>query len=89
MFRNAVVPWSDPARIYSGEAGPRRPGPFIGNGGEIVKKNKEEKKERKPRRLTLNRETIQILDDPALLELAKGGLMDPAFAKTSMTGTQC
>lgn len=28
---------------------------------------------RKPRRLTLSRETIQVLNDPALLELARGG----------------
>lgn len=31
------------------------------------------KKKEKPRRLTLNRETIQVLDDPALLERARGG----------------
>ena len=29
--------------------------------------------QRKPRRLSLNRETIQVLDDPALLGLARGG----------------
>ena len=28
----------------------------------------------KPRRLSLNRETIQVLQDPALLELARGGV---------------
>jgi hypothetical protein len=28
---------------------------------------------RKSRRLSLNRETIQVLNDPALLELARGG----------------
>ena len=28
--------------------------------------------QRQPRRLSLNRETIQILEDPALLELAEG-----------------
>jgi hypothetical protein len=54
-----------------------------------VKKNKDEKKEGMPRRLTLNRETIQILNDPALLELAKGGLNGPVLAKTSMTETHC
>ena len=31
--------------------------------------------QRKPR-LSLNRETIQILNDPALLEIARGGLTD-------------
>jgi hypothetical protein len=35
---------------------------------------KDEKQQRKPRRLRLNRETIQVLNDPALLELARGGL---------------
>jgi hypothetical protein len=49
-----------------------------------VKKIKDEKKKGMPRRLTLNRETIQVLDDPALLELAKGGHVVPAFVKTSM-----
>lgn len=29
--------------------------------------------QRKPRRLSLSRETIQVLNDPALLELARGG----------------
>jgi hypothetical protein len=53
-----------------------------------MKKNKDEKKKGMPRRLTLNRETIQVLDDPAL-ELAEGGLLEPAYAKTSMTQTQC
>ncbi|MFL6196025.1 MAG: hypothetical protein ACJ75H_17730 [Thermoanaerobaculia bacterium] len=31
--------------------------------------------QRKPRRLSLKRETIQVLNDPAL-ELARGGLTD-------------
>ena len=34
---------------------------------------KDQEKNRKPRRLTLNRETIQILDDPALFGVAGGG----------------
>lgn len=38
----------------------------------------------KPRRLTLNRETLQVLDDPALLEQAQGGL---ATITTSQTRT--
>jgi hypothetical protein len=40
--------------------------------------------EDKPRRLTLSRETIQILDEPALLTQAKGGL---ATITTSQTWT--
>jgi len=40
--------------------------------------------EDKPRRLTLSRETIQVLDEPALLEHAKGGL---ATITTSQTRT--
>ena len=35
-------------------------------------KNDQEQK-RKPRRLSLNRETIRALNDPMLLELAIGG----------------
>jgi hypothetical protein len=31
-------------------------------------------KNRKPRRLSLNCETIRVLNDPALLELARGGV---------------
>lgn len=38
-----------------------------------VNKRKDEEQKRQPRRLSLNRETIQILDDPALLERARGG----------------
>lgn len=36
-------------------------------------KTKDQEQSRKPRRLSLNRETIRILNDPALLELARGG----------------
>lgn len=43
-----------------------------------MKKNHEQP--RQLRRLTLNRETILVLDDPALLELARGGLMQSNFA---------
>jgi len=43
-----------------------------------MKKNHEQK--RQLRRLTLNRETILVLDDPALLELARGGLMQSNLA---------
>lgn len=38
-----------------------------------MKKNRAQDQEQKPRRLTLNRETIQALDDPTLLELVRGG----------------
>jgi len=40
-----------------------------------MKKNKTKDLElkQKPRRLSLNRETIRFLDDPALLRLARGG----------------
>lgn len=51
-----------------------------------MKKNKDGKKERSSRRLTLHRETIQILDDPALLELARGEY-GVEIARTSMSGT--
>jgi hypothetical protein len=36
-------------------------------------KTKDEEQKRKPRRLSLNRETVLVLNDPALLELARGG----------------
>ena len=36
-------------------------------------KTKDQEQKRKPRRLSLSRETIRVLDDPALLELAIGG----------------
>jgi hypothetical protein len=40
-----------------------------------MKKNrtKDQEQKRKPRRLSLNRETIRFLNDPALLALVKGG----------------
>jgi hypothetical protein len=40
-----------------------------------MKKNKtnDQEQNRNPRRLSLNRETILLLNDPALLELARGG----------------
>ena len=39
-----------------------------------MKKNekKDQEQKRKPRRLGLNRETIQVLNDPAFLEKARG-----------------
>lgn len=36
---------------------------------------KDQEEKRKPRRLSLSRETIRPLNDPALLELAKGGAL--------------
>lgn len=50
---------------------------------------KTEEKER-ARRLTLHRETIQILDDPLLLALARGGTVarDPSGTTTEGTGCQ-
>jgi len=41
-----------------------------------MKKNKMQDQEQKgkPRRLSLSRETIKVLNDPALLELARGGM---------------
>ncbi|HKH43438.1 MAG TPA: hypothetical protein VKM72_02110 [Thermoanaerobaculia bacterium] len=46
-----------------------------------MKKNrmKDQEQKGKPRRLSLHRETIQVLNDPALLELARGGLMMSNF----------
>jgi hypothetical protein len=40
-----------------------------------MKKNKakDHEEKRKSRRLSLNRETIKALDEPSLLELARGG----------------
>ena len=37
-----------------------------------MKKNTAKDRNQKPHHLSLNRETIQILNDPALLELAEG-----------------
>jgi hypothetical protein len=34
------------------------------------------KKKEKPRRLTLHRETIQVLSNPSLLDRARGGLVE-------------
>jgi hypothetical protein len=41
-----------------------------------MKKNRttNQEQKRKPHRLRLNRETIHVLDDPALLGLARGGI---------------
>jgi hypothetical protein len=52
-----------------------------------VKKNemKDQEQNRKPRRLTLSRETIQILNDPALFGVA-GGLPQ---SRENGPGTVC
>ena len=53
-----------------------------------MKKNKTQGQEqsRKPRRLSLNRETIRILNDPALLELARGGVADGTYGTSTEDG---
>jgi hypothetical protein len=49
-----------------------------------MKKNrfKDQEEKRKPRRLRLNRETIRLLSDPALLGVAKGGASDTCWGTT-------
>jgi hypothetical protein len=51
------------------------PARFFDEGRGRMKKNQERNKEqnKKLRRLTLSRETIQVLDDPALLLAVQGG----------------
>lgn len=45
--------------------------------------------QRKSRRLSLSRETIQVLNDPALLELAGGGLASDWCTGLSEGGFGC
>jgi hypothetical protein len=54
-----------------------------------MKKNRErdQDQKQKPRRLTLSRETIKVLDEPALLELARGGLLLASRAAGCPGGT--
>jgi hypothetical protein len=53
-----------------------------------VKKNKTQEQNRNSRRLSLNRETIQILNNPALLELARGGgRPEPTFTLETVEST--
>ena len=52
-----------------------------------MKKNKTQEQNRNPRRLSLNRETIKILDNPAFLELARGGRPDPTFTLETVEST--
>jgi hypothetical protein len=47
-----------------------------------MKKDRAKDQEQKPRRLSLNRETIRLLNDSMLLELARGGGL-------SQFGTDC
>jgi hypothetical protein len=49
------------------------------------KATEDQKQERKQPRLSLNRETILVLTNPALLELVQGGV----GATTSTTATLC
>jgi hypothetical protein len=55
-----------------------------------VKKNntKDQERGRNSRRLSLNRETIRLLDDPALLELARGGGPTPTVSDTVESTSQ-
>ncbi|MFP5287588.1 MAG: hypothetical protein ACLGI9_17760 [Thermoanaerobaculia bacterium] len=48
-----------------------------------MKKDRTKDQEQKPRRFSLKRETIQILDDPALLARARGGAQDETCLTTS------
>jgi hypothetical protein len=52
-----------------------------------MKKNSD-RKNGKSRNLTLHRETIQILNDPALLELVQGQVYQEMGGVTTMTQTQ-
>lgn len=53
-------------------------------------KTKDQEQKRKLRRLSLNRETIRFLNDPALLGLARGGLSDPGPCRgNGGSQTQC
>jgi hypothetical protein len=63
-----LVPWGVIVSTVTGEAGPRRPGTHRERRNH-VKKDKEDRK----RCLILNRETIQRLEDPRLLEQVRGG----------------
>ena len=56
-----------------------------------MKKNlkQNEGEERKPRRLVLHRETIQRLENPGLLELARGGVNRDPGGATSSTVNLC
>lgn len=51
--------------------------------------NRKNAERERPRRLTLSRETIQILNAPSLLELAQGGTHDPVLSGTGTEGTGC
>jgi hypothetical protein len=53
-----------------------------------MKKNKERDQEPKgkSRRLTLSRETLQPLDDPALLSVAQGGVIRTCNSTTASGG---
>ena len=50
----------------------------------MKKDTTKDQKQKRSRRLGLSRETILVLDDPALLELARGG-----WATSSQPGGMC
>lgn len=55
-----------------------------------MRKDRTKDQEQKPRRLRLKRETIQVLDDPALLEEARGAFDDetcPTMSHSHNLGT--
>jgi hypothetical protein len=54
-----------------------------------MKKHKTKNQEQKPRRLSLSRETIRFLNDPALLGLARGGDLtgNPCISGNTDTGS--
>ena len=49
-------------------------------------KTKDQEQNRKPRRFSLSRETILLLDDPALLELARGADEPGTICNTGSSG---
>jgi len=53
------------------------------------KTTKDQEQKRQPHRLSLNRETIRILNDPALLEIARGGTLGSGTGHGSDLNTQC
>lgn len=55
-----------------------------------MKKNlKKDQQRETPRRLSLNRETLQSLDDPSLLEKAEGGTQVGRSMTTTEQPTGC
>jgi hypothetical protein len=74
-----LVPWSGTASTVRGDG---HAGPALSPGTEDhVKKDKEDRK-----RLTLNRETIQRLEDSQLLEQVRGGTSQWGGCTITRTG---